>query len=136
MQILDLSDLQFVKLLLQSTDVCQDVIMTAYHIDSFLSIIVENISEGVCVCHNIDEFPYLRFTVWNKRMFELTGYVIDEINYHGWYQAVYSDPDVQEKAIKRRKEMRFGRNLRNEEWEITKADGQTRWLSIAISFDL
>ena len=38
--------------------------------------------------HGIEEFPYIRFTVWNKRMFELTGYTIDEINHSGWYSFV------------------------------------------------
>ena len=42
--------------------------------DSFLSFVVDNISEGLCVCHNIDEFPFVRFTVWNKRMFGLKFY--------------------------------------------------------------
>jgi len=101
--------------------------------NSFLLFVVENISEGVCVCHNTEEFPYIRFTVWNKRMFELTGYTIDEINHSGWYQTVYTDPDIRDKAIKRMEEMRLGDNLRDEEWEITRADGQTRWLNISTS---
>jgi diguanylate cyclase (GGDEF)-like protein/PAS domain S-box-containing protein len=107
--------------------------MTTFQIDSLLFFVVENISEGVCVCHNTEEFPYIRFTVWNKRMFELTGYTIDEINHSGWYQSVYTDPDIQNKAIKRMEEIRFGDNLRDEEWEITRADGQTRWLSVSTS---
>jgi diguanylate cyclase (GGDEF)-like protein/PAS domain S-box-containing protein len=111
----------------------KDEIMANYHNDSFLSFVVENISEGLCVCHKIEEFPYIRFTLWNKRMFELTGYTIDEINHSGWYQTVYADPDIRDKAIKRMEEMRLGDNLRDEEWEITRVDGQTRWLSISTS---
>ncbi len=107
--------------------------MKSHDNDSFLSFVVENISEGLCVCHNIDELPYVRFTVWNKRMFELTGYTIDEINLSGWYQTVYPDPVLRDKAIKRMDEMRQGDNLRNEEWEITRADGQKRWLNISTS---
>ncbi len=99
--------------------------------DPFLSFVVENISEGLCVCHNIDEFPYVRFTVWNKRMYDLTGYTMDEINKSGWYQTVYPDPDLQEMAINRMNEMRQGDNLRDERWEITRSDGQKRWLSIS-----
>ena len=107
--------------------------MTTYHSDSLLFFVFENISEGVCIYHKTEEFPYIRFTVWNKRMFELTGYTIDEINHSGWYQTVYTDPDIRDKAIIRMKEMRLGDNLRDEEWEITRADGQTRWLSISTS---
>ena len=100
---------------------------------SFLTFVIENISEGLCVCHNTDDFPYVRFTVWNKRMTELTGYTIDEINHSGWYQTVYPDPDIQEKAIKRMEEMRHGNDLRGEEWEITRSDGKKKWLSISTS---
>ena len=100
---------------------------------SFLTFVIENISEGLCVCHNTDDFPYVRFTVWNKRMTELTGYTIDEINLSGWYQTVYPDPDIQEKAIKRMEKMRHGNDLRGEEWEITRSDGNKKWLSISTS---
>ena len=100
---------------------------------SFLTFVIENISEGLCVCHNTDDFPYVRFTVWNKRMTELTGYTIDEINLSGWYQTVYPDPDIQRKAIKRMEEMRHGDDLRGEEWEIIRSDGNKKWLSISTS---
>jgi PAS domain S-box-containing protein len=100
---------------------------------SFLTFVIENISEGLCACHNTNEFPYVKFTVWNKRMTELTGYTIDEINLSGWYQTVYPDPDIQEKAIKRMEEMRHGNDLRGEEWEITRSDGNKKWLSISTS---
>ena len=100
---------------------------------SFLALVIENISEGLCVCHNTDEFPYVRFTVWNKSMTELTGYTIDEINLSGWYQTVYPDPDIQQKAIKRMEEMRHGNELQGEEWEITRSDGNKKWLSISTS---
>jgi hypothetical protein len=57
--------------------------MSTFDIENFLSFVVENISEGVCVGHTIEEFPHIRFTVWNKRMVKLTGYTIDEINKSG-----------------------------------------------------
>ena len=100
---------------------------------SFLTLVIENISEGLCICHNTDEFPYVKFTVWNRRMTEITGYTVDEINLSGWYQKVYPDPGIQEKAIKRMEEMRHGNDLRGEEWEITTSDGNKKWLSISTS---
>jgi PAS domain S-box-containing protein len=66
-------------------------------------------------------------------MTELTGYTIEEINRSGWYQTVYPDPDIQEKAIKRMEKMRHGNDLRGEEWEITRSDGNKKWLSISTS---
>ena len=107
--------------------------MSTYDTDSFLSFVVENISEGVCVCHSIKEFPFIRFTVWNKRMFELTGYTIDEINNSGCYQSLFPDPGLQYKARKRIKNMCLGDKLQDEEWEITRSDGKIRWLSISTS---
>jgi diguanylate cyclase (GGDEF)-like protein/PAS domain S-box-containing protein len=107
--------------------------MPTYDIDTFLSFVVENISEGICVCHSIEEFPYTRFTVWNKRMFELTGYTINEINHSGWYQTMFPDPSLQHKARKRIEKMCLGDKLRDGEWEITRSDGKITWLSISTS---
>ena len=108
--------------------------MTINNNDSLLYFFVENISEGVCVCHKEEKFPHIRFTIWNKRMFELTRYTIDEINHFGLYQTVFPDPDMQHNVIKRIEKLSVGDNLRDEEWEITRADGQIRWLSISTSF--
>ena len=64
-------------------------------------------------------------------MKEITGYTMDEINRRGWYQTVYPDPEVQAKAMERMSKMRHGDNLLTEEWEITRADGEKRTLSIS-----
>ena len=93
----------------------------------------EHAADGICVCHAIDTFPHVRFTFWNRRMVELTGYQREEINQNGWYQSVYPDPDVQAKAMARMTEMRVGHNLEAEEWEITRADGAKRTLRISTS---
>ncbi|HDR68579.1 MAG TPA: PAS domain S-box protein, partial [Bacteroidaceae bacterium] len=41
---------------------------------SFRSGIIKNAAEGLCVCHEIKDFPYIKFSVWNDRMTEITGY--------------------------------------------------------------
>jgi len=87
--------------------------------DSFRRAIIDRATEGLCVCHEIETPPYIRFTVWNVRMTEITGYTIEEINQRGWYQAVYPDPDLQRRARERMERMRVGDDLRDEEWEIT-----------------
>ncbi len=100
---------------------------------SFRKAIIDKVAEGLCVCHAIEKFPFVAFTVWNDRMTEITGYTLDEINRLGWYQTVYPDPQLQTKAIERMKKMREGEDLIEEEWEITRADGNKRVLSISSS---
>jgi len=100
---------------------------------SFRTSVIMRATEGICVCHEINEHPYVRFTVWNDQMKELTGYAMEEINRLGWYQSVYTDPDVQERAIKRMEQMRLGGDLIREEWEITRKDREKRTLYISTS---
>ena len=99
----------------------------------FNESIIDNVAEGLCVCHAIDEFPHVRFTVWNRRMQEITGYTLAEINRRGWYQTVYPDPEVQARAIDRMQRMRRGEDIRGEEWVITRHDGATRTVKIVSS---
>jgi len=96
----------------------------------FNRLVIENAGQGICVCHGIEEFPYVRFTVWNECMTLITGYSLDEINRLGWYQSMYPDPAVQERAIIRMQSMRVGDDIRGEEWEITRSDGHKRQLLI------
>ncbi|MDS4039673.1 MAG: EAL domain-containing protein [Candidatus Competibacter sp.] len=99
----------------------------------FRRAIIERAAEGLCVCHNIPEFPYVRFTVWNPRMEEITHYTMEEINRWGWYQSLYPDAEVREHAQARMARMRQGDDLMGEEWEITRATGEKRMVSISTS---
>ncbi len=65
---------------------------------SFNLSLVSNAAEGISVCHNVPEYPYVKFTVWNGRMTYITGYTLEEINKNGWYQTVYPDPETQARA--------------------------------------
>jgi len=96
----------------------------------FNALVIENAGQGICVCHEVKEFPYVRFTVWNECMTLITGYSMAEINRLGWYQSIYPDPAVQERAVIRMRNMRVGENIEGEEGEITRADGQKRQLLI------
>jgi len=66
-------------------------------------------------------------------MTELTGYSIEEINHSGWHQILSNDPKIQEKAVKRMKQIQPGVNHQDDEFEITRADGQKRYLNISSS---
>lgn len=100
---------------------------------SFRQGVIERAAEGICVCHAIPEYPFVQFTVWNPRMKDITGYSIEEINRLGWYQSMYPDPDIQEKARQRMEKMRQGEDLRYERWEITRIDGEKRTVGISTS---
>ncbi|MBE9226209.1 PAS domain S-box protein, partial [Phormidium sp. LEGE 05292] len=101
--------------------------------NSFRQQILENMAEGLCVCHDIAEFPFVRFTVWNPQMLAITGYSLEEINYLGWYQILYPNLEVQAQAIARMERMRQGDRLIAEEWEILRKDGYKRTIAISTS---
>ena len=100
---------------------------------SMLENILEKAADGICVCHNIAEKPFVRFTHWNPRMTAITGYTMEEINKLGWYQTMYPDLEVQNRAIERMARMRAGDNILAEDWVITTKDGKKKSLSISTS---
>lgn len=99
----------------------------------FRQQIIDQMAEGLCVCRDVPEYPYVRFNVWNQRMVELTGYTLEAINEGGWYQSLYPDPALQARAMERMKRMRQGDDLRGEEWSIICANGKPRVMSISTS---
>jgi PAS domain S-box-containing protein len=100
---------------------------------SFRKAVIERAAEGLCVCHAVSDYPFVQFTVWNPRMNEITGYSMEDINRLGWYQTVYADPEIRQEASQRMAKMREGIDLRGEQWEITRADGKKRMVSISTS---
>jgi len=101
--------------------------------NAFRQLILENLGEGLCVCHACPDYPFVEFTVWNPQMEVLTGYTQAEINQLGWYQTLYPDPEVQAQAIARMAAMRQGDHIQSEEWTIRHRDGSNRILAIATS---
>lgn len=57
----------------------QGCIQTLREDHAFRQAVIERAAEGVCVCHDILTHPFVESTVWNHRMFEITGYTMDEI---------------------------------------------------------
>ena len=106
---------------------------TFHEVVSMFQDIFEKAADGICVCHNIPDEPYVRFTHWNPHMNEITGYGMEEINKLGWYQTMYPDPKVQKRAIERMAKMREGDDIQAEEWVITTKSGEKKPLSISTS---
>jgi PAS domain S-box-containing protein len=100
---------------------------------AFREGIIESASDGICVCHDIESHPFVHFTVWSRRMRVITGCGLAQINERGWYQSLYPDPETRERAQLRMEQMRLGNPLREEEWEITRADGTRRLVAISTS---
>ena len=101
--------------------------------EAFRHAVIEKVAEGLCVCYPVEDYPYLNFTLWNHRMVEITGYSQEHINRKGWYQSLYPDPQLQQRAKARMDRMRLGEDLRGEEWPIVTADGSQRTISISTS---
>ncbi|MCL1472215.1 PAS domain S-box protein [Argonema antarcticum] len=101
--------------------------------NTFRQQIVENMAEGLCVFHEVEEFPFIRFTVWNQKMQAITGYTLEDINRLGWYQSLYPDPLDREQAIARLGKIRQGENLIAQEREIQHQDGHKRTVAISTS---
>lgn len=94
---------------------------------------LERVADGVCVCQETSAPPFLKFTVWNRRMTEMTGYTMEEINRVGWYQALYPDPEIRERARERMAYVTRGKDRSIERWEIVRADGAMRPVSMSMS---
>lgn len=106
---------------------------TIRKLNRFRETVIRTAAEGICVCYPVPEFPIVEFTVWNEQMTKLTGYTIEEINRLGWYQSLYPDLEVRERAQIRMDKMWHGDDLRAEEWEITRKDGERRIVAISTS---
>jgi PAS domain S-box-containing protein len=98
-----------------------------------LEAVIESSAEGLCVCHETSEAPFVAFTVWNPRMKRITGYTMDEINRLGWYQTMFVDEEESRRCARRMESMRTGEDLQQEEWRIVRKDGKLRDLIVSSS---
>lgn len=105
----------------------------AYEQASLLERILEKAAIGICVCHNMDDSPYLRFTHWNPMMTRITGYSMDEINRLGWHEALYASSDTRDRAIERTQRLFQGADLVAEEWDVISKHGEERTLTVSSS---
>jgi len=100
---------------------------------AFTEAVIDAVVDGLAVCTEIPTPPYVQFSVWNPAMVALTGYTLEEINARGWFQAMYPEPGLRERARQRMERVRDGDHLQGEEWMITRCDGEQRTLDIRTS---
>lgn len=122
-----------VKLLYEEVAEKEHLEETSLEVVSMFQEILERATDGICVCHNIPDEPYVRFTHWNPQMTTITGYNMEEINTLGWYKIICPDPEVQKRAIERMVKMRKGDDIQKEEWVITAKSGEKKPLFISTS---
>ena len=107
--------------------------LTAELIDDFgnkLSrAVVDNSFEGICVCHEILVYPFLQFTLWNKRMYEITGYTQEEINQLGWFQTFYPEQEDYKQALQRKDKIKKEQTLYSPAIKIVVANNHTKLIS-------
>ena len=99
----------------------------------FLSSIITDAGEGLCVCHACADEPFVEFSLWNGRMRAITGYSMEEINRGGWYQTLCRDPARQLRVREQMERVWQGENLRAESWELNCADGEERAVLVTTS---
>ena len=100
----------------------------------FTSTVLNAEIDGIAVCRGCEQAPYIEFSLWNRSMQSMTGYSQQEMNRLGWYQTVYKDPDIQERARLRMERMRQGDHLQGEIWTITCKNGEQKAIEIHTAF--
>ena len=102
-------------------------------LSEFQNSVIHTAAEGICVFEQIGPPLYKRFSIWNRRMVEMTGYTMDEVNQRGWYPTMVPSDDQRESARRCMNRIREGEQLRGEELTITRKDGQQRRIKVSTS---
>lgn len=100
---------------------------------AFRNTIIENIAEGLFVCQQAAEHLFIRFTIWNRNMIQITGYTLEEINQSGWLPLMVPDRPTTDRAAELIRGTFEGHHLQNVECPIVRKDGEKRWVSISTS---
>lgn len=98
-----------------------------------MSQLIDGISEGLCVCNKIEEYPYIRFTVWNKKMIDITGYNIEEINENGFMNVIYEVTESGEIDFSLVEKISSNQLMNEAELNIRRKDGSKRHIAISSS---
>jgi len=100
---------------------------------AFSQALLERASEGICVGHRIRAWPFVEFTVWNRRMTEITGYTMEAINRIGFYECLVPAPQGRPQMIDRMRRLLSGERRRFQRLEIKRADGSRRTVDVSTS---
>ncbi|TLS77135.1 PAS domain S-box protein [Mariprofundus erugo] len=99
----------------------------------FRSHLFEHASEGIVLWQPEHNGKFAEFIAWNRRMQEITGYTIEEINQAGWLNTIYRDDREREKARGTMSNVLAGNINRGTDFEITTRAGEARTIHISSS---
>ena len=97
-----------------------------------LDEILTKFRDGICVYHNISESPRIRFSHWNYRMTEMTGYTMSEINALG-ARAFNPIPEAGDSTSNNIATIFDGTEKAPLKWTITTRSKEERVVSISSS---
>jgi len=103
------------------------------HALNFSQQLMEHAAEGMALWHLSGQANFAEFTVWNRRMREITGYSIDEINSSGWLNLMYKDEKERQLAKTIMMSVLQGQINRGKDFHIVNKSGQARTLHISSS---
>lgn len=89
--------------------------------------------EGISLCSPTADQRDVQFSVWNEQMVAITGYTRDEINRLGFFRTLFQDPEAWQRAALQLTAILRGKILQNQEWEISRKDGDRRIVAITTS---
>ncbi|HOO77249.1 MAG TPA: PAS domain S-box protein [bacterium] len=100
---------------------------------AFTRAVFNSAAEGLCLYREIPEHPFMKFGTWNRRMVEITGYTMEEINRLGWYRALFPGAGEGDAAWRWLKAVREDESASGREWSITRKDGRKRIVTVSVS---
>jgi two-component system, chemotaxis family, CheB/CheR fusion protein len=92
----------------------------------FLEMVVQAATEGITVSNEEG-----RYVLYNRRMFEITGYTQEEAESSDFAALLYPDPAYRKKAQAAIAGALSGKNAINQPWEMVRKDGQKRTVLIS-----
>lgn len=102
-------------------------------LNDFREKVIATAAEGICVCSPGSEFPYIRFSIWNDRMTEITGYTIEEINQVGLFGVIHPGDDGRDGARKLANHIWRCTDFIAKEQSFVRKDGTPRTVTVSIS---
>ena len=87
--------------------------------------LIEQTEQGISVGH-----PDGRMLVYNRAMEEISGFSREEVERRGWFDLVYPSAEAKDRAMRLAVEAIEG-GLPYVEVEITRKDGDARWVAVA-----